>query len=475
MKLNIKKLAVLICLGAILSGCDNSLDLAPISNSNASNFYKTTQDFDIAVNAAYATLYTFYAPASGVSYFAEQMSDNATMYNVAGIQADRKAFKDYALRPSNTEVYRFWQESYKALYSINIVLDKIDGATLADSYKQSVKAQMRFLRGLYYFQMAQMWGDIPLVTKVVTAEESYKILRSPVADVYAFVVEDLKYAADHLPLPAAVVSSPGKATKYAAEALLGKVYLSLNRKSEAATVLMDVYGKYSLVPQYTALWGANVKNTSESIFEIQYKGGAGNPYSNYWTEFAPTENFVLTAFGGGMNQVTDDLYNEYEAGDVRREASISTGYTNKNGTFIDIKFQNKWVDRNAPAPSGRELSNNNFTVLRYADVLLLLSEATDDPKYLNEVRARVGLPAYGTANYPTAKYPTLALAIEHERRVELALEFHRFFDLKRTGRALEVVKKTKPIQNAGQLVLPIPQIVIQQNPAITQNDAYKGL
>ncbi len=108
-------------------------------------------------------------------------------------------------------------------------------------------------------------------------------------------------------------------------------------------------------------------------------------------------------------------------------------------------------------------------------MLLLLSEATDDPKYLNEVRARVGLPAYGTANYPTAKYPTLALAIEHERRVELALEFHRFFDLKRTGRALDVVKKTKPIQNAGQLVLPIPQIVIQQNPAITQNDAYKGL
>ena len=115
MKLKIYKFMAFVCMGIMLSSCEKSLDLAPISNSNASNFYKTTQDFDLAVNAAYATLYTFYAPASGVSYFAEQMSDNATMYNVAGIQADRKAFKDYDLKPSNTEVYRFWQESYKAL------------------------------------------------------------------------------------------------------------------------------------------------------------------------------------------------------------------------------------------------------------------------------------------------------------------------------------------------------------------------
>lgn len=475
MKLNISKLLVLMFLGTIASSCQKSLDMAPISNSNAANFYKTTQDFELAVNAAYATLYTFYAPASGVSYFAEQMSDNATLYNVAGIQADRVAFKNFSLAPSNTEVYRFWQESYRALYNVNIVLDKIEGASLDNAYKEFVKAQMMFLRGLYYFNMVQMWGDIPLVTKALSAAESYDVVRSPVADVYTQIIADLNYASQYLPLPAAVASTPGKATKYAAQALLGKVYLTLDRKTEATQVLTEVYGKYTLVPQYAQLWGATIKNTSESIFEIQFKGGAGNPYSNYWTEFAPTENFVLTLFGGGMNQVTDDLYNEFEEGDIRRDVSISTGYTNKNGTFIPIKFQNKWVDKTAPAPSGRELSNNNFVVLRYADVLLMLSEATNDPKYLNEVRSRVGLPAFGSAGYPTAKYPTLALALEHERRVELALEFHRLFDLKRTKRALEVVKKTKPIQNEGQLVLPIPQNVIQQNSKITQNSAYAGL
>ncbi|MEH6306894.1 RagB/SusD family nutrient uptake outer membrane protein [Olivibacter sp. CPCC 100613] len=459
----------------LLSGCGKSfLDLAPISNANQSNFYQTIEDFDLAVNSAYATLYTCYGPTSAISYFAEQLSDNATLYNVAGIQSDRWAFKDYNLKPSNTEIYRFWQESYKALFNINIVLDKISTAALNEEYKTQVMAQMRFIRALYYFNMVQMWGDIPLVTKPISVEESYATLRSPQAEVYAFVLEDLEYAAANLPEPAAI-TAVGKASKYAALTLLGKVFLTLNQKDKAAANLLQVYGKYSLMPRYEALWGANVKNTAESIFEIQYQGGSPNlPFSRYWREFAPTENFVLTLYGGGMNQVTDDLYAEFEEGDPRREQTVSLGYTNKEGTFIPIKFQNKWVDKEAPAPSGEELSNNNFMVLRYADVLLMLTEATDDPRYLNEVRARVNLPSYGSDGYP-ADYNSLALAIEHERRVEFALEFHRFFDLKRTNRAVTVVSKTKPIKNENQTVFPIPQIVIQQNPAITQNPAYQGL
>jgi hypothetical protein len=111
-------------------------------------------------------------------------------------------------------------------------------------------------------------------------------------------------------------------------------------------------------------------------------------------------------------------------------------------------------------------------VLRYADVLLLLSEATGDAAYLNQVRARVGLAAFGSAGYPSAQYPTLALAIEHERRVELALEFHRFFDLKRTGRALTVLTAKGKPATEQRLILPIPQYVITQNSKITQNPGY---
>ncbi|KAA5540874.1 RagB/SusD family nutrient uptake outer membrane protein [Adhaeribacter rhizoryzae] len=469
----IKRIIAIGCLSVMAFGCkEDFLELAPISNSNANNFYKTREDFDLASNAAYATLYTVYAPESSVSY-TEQLSDNATLYNVAGIQADRWAFKDYSLRTSNVEVYRFWQENYRALFSINIVLDKIETASVDEAYKEQVKAQMRFLRGLYYFNMVQLWGDLPLVTKPLSAEESYKVLRSPVADVYKLITEDLEYAAEKLPL-ASAITAPGKASKGAAQTLLGKVYLTQKNKTAAAQILQEVVNskQYELLPSYASLWVVTNKNTKESIFEIQYKGGAGNPYSNYWTAFAPTENFVLTQFGGGMNQVTDDLYNEYEPGDPRRDASISTGYTNKVGTFIPIKFPIKWMDRTAQVVGGRELSNNNFMVLRYADVLLMLAEATGDANFLNQVRTRAGLPAFGAAGYPTDKYPTLELAIEHERRVELALEFHRWFDLKRTDRALPVLTAKGKAVTPQKLLIPIPEIVRQQNPAIAQNEGY---
>ena len=469
----IKRMLVVCCLSVMAVGCkDEFLDLAPVSNSNANNFYKTREDFDLAVNAAYATLYTFYAPESGVSY-TEQLGDNATLYNVAGTQADRWAFKDYALRTSNVEVYRFWQEDYKALFSVNIVLDKIEAAPVDATYKEQVKAQMQFLRALYYYNMVQLWGDVPLVTRPLTTDESYKVLRSPAAEVYTQIIQDLQYAADKLPL-ATAVTAPGRASKGAAQTLLAKVYLIQNDKGAAAQVLQEVVSsnQYALLPQYASLWEVNNKNTKESVFEIQYKGGSGNPYSNYWTAFAPTENFVLTQYGGGMNQVTDDLYNEYEAGDPRRDASISTGYTNKAGTFIPIKFPIKWMDRNAQVVGGRELSNNNFMVLRYADVLLMLAEATGDAAYLNQVRARVGLPAFGSAAYPAGRYPTLEAAIEHERRVELALEFHRWYDLKRTNRAIPVLTAKGKAVTPQKLLLPIPEIVRQQNPAIAQNSGY---
>ena len=111
-------------------------------------------------------------------------------------------------------------------------------------------------------------------------------------------------------------------------------------------------------------------------------------------------------------------------------------------------------------------------VLRYADVLLMLAEATGDASYLNQVRTRAGLPKYGETGYPTAKYTTLDLAIEHERRMELAVEFHRWFDLKRTNRAIAVLAPKGKAIAENKLLLPIPQVVRSQNPAVTQNTGY---
>jgi len=472
MKPIIRTLAIL-CIAGLAAGCKKTfIQLAPVSNANAENFYRTKDDFDLAVAAAYNSLYTIYAPEGAVSYASEQMSDNAIVYNISGIEADKWAFKDYTLKPANTMVYQFWQDFYKALFNINIVLAKIDDASLNEGYKTGVKAEMKFLRGLYYFDMIRLWGDLPLVTTPLTGAESYGVLRSSQADVYSLIISDLKYSVDNLPL-ASAITVKGKASKGAAETLLGEVYLTQGNKTSAATVLQDVYNStlYQLLSTYASVWGPAVKNTKESIFEIQCIGGsATTPYSKYYQGFFPNTN-IFVFYGGGMNQVTDDLFNEYESGDPRRDLTIAPGYQN-GATFVNQKYCKKWTDASAPINGGNSLAGNNFMIYRYADLLLMLSEATGDAKYLNEVRARVSLPLFGSPSYPSAQYGSLTLAIEHERRVELAIEFHRWFDLKRTNRAVTVLGAKGKNINGDKLLLPVPAIVRTQNDKITQNMGY---
>jgi hypothetical protein len=481
--MKLTKIIIILTAVLMLGACKKTfLDLAPVSNANANAVFKTKADFDLATNAAYATLYTVYAPKGSMSFTGELMSDNVTVSTLAISGSftivDQQAFRDYTIAANNTGAYQFWIDHYTSLYQVNIVLDKLGPASLDDAYKKQIAGEMKFLRALYYFNLVQLYGDLPLVTGPITGEQAYAMKRSPKADVYKLITDDLKAAATDL---ADVGSEPakGRATRGAAKSLLGKVYLTMGDKTNAALVLKDVvdnYGvtKYDLLPSFTALWGNTTaqKNTKESIFEIQYQGGAGNPYSQFWPAFAPFENFSITRYGGGMNMVTDDLYNEYEAADPRRDASFYTGYT-KAGVFVPIKFNKKWVDLTAPLDGGGEACNNNFMVLRYADVLLLLSEASGDPQYLNKVRARAGLPLFGTAGYPSATYPTLDLAIEHERRMEFALEYQRWFDLKRTGRAVAVLTAKGKAATANKLLLPVPQYAIGQNPnLLPQNPGY---
>ncbi|HEY6900103.1 MAG TPA: RagB/SusD family nutrient uptake outer membrane protein [Puia sp.] len=206
-----------ICLVLLTGSCKKSfLELAPLSNSNAANFYKTQADFDLAVNNAYATLYTVYGPLGMVSFTGELMSDNATLYQVAGSGSintgDKWAFRDYSIIPTNNLVNQFWSDAYTSLYSVNIVIDKLKNADLADSYKTQITAEMSFLRALYYFDMVQIWGDVPLITTPVSSDASFKMNRTPAQSVYGQIITDLKFAADNLPDPDKV-PAPGRASK----------------------------------------------------------------------------------------------------------------------------------------------------------------------------------------------------------------------------------------------------------------------
>lgn len=463
---------ILVLFGMVLYGCGGDfLKLSPISNMNEVDFYKSEKDLTTGMWSAYNSLYKLYGPESLPSFFGELMSDNAYSDNTAGTVQDYESFENHTMNPNNGLVLNFWNNYYTALFVVNNIIDKSSGVDFAS--KNALIAEARFLRALFYFDMVRAWGDIPLVTTTVGIADAYKKARTPAAEVYTQIIDDLNFAVAQLPVKASKRFS-GAPSQETANALLGKVYLTMGNKSKAAEFLLKVYGKYSLVP-YADLWNKTKKNGAESIFEIQYKGGLANPYSLYWAMFSPLDNRIVTAWGGGFNQVTLDLWNAYETGDPRRDLSIQDGYKTAAGVKIDVKFPIKWKDPTAVLDGLREASDNNFIVLRYADVLLLLTESTGDVKYLNEVRTRVGLPLYGATGYPS-KYNTVDLACEHERQVELALEFQRWFDLKRTGRAIAVIKSSSKniTLNSNQLLLPIPLDVITQNPGvITQNEAFK--
>ncbi|GGA77894.1 membrane protein [Flavobacterium palustre] len=467
-----KIIYIMIFCNLFLIGCSGDfLDKAPISNANEVEFYKSQKDIETALWSAYNSLYTLYGPESLPSFYGELMSDNAYSDNAAGRIQDYESFELHTMSVDNELVYNFWNNYYKAIYIVNNIIvsaEKLDFAS-----RDALIGEAKFLRALYYFDMVRAWGDVPLVTTPLSVAGSYAQGRTPKEQVYAQIVEDLDFAAAKLPVKTSQ-RFVGAASQEAANTLLGKVYLTMGNKPKAAETLLKVYGKFSLVP-YADLWNLTKKNGASSIFEIQYKGGVSSPYSLYWAMFTPVDNRVVTAWGGGFNQITDDLWNAYETGDPRRSISIQNGYTTANNSFVDVKFPIKWKDAAAPVAGLREAANNNFIILRYADVLLMLTEATSDPKYLNEVRARVGLPAYQAVGYP-AQYNTVALALEHEAQVEFASEFHRWFDLIRTGRAIQVIKNSsKNITiTEEELLLPIPFLVINQNPdVITQNEAYK--
>lgn len=452
-------------------GCSDFLDLSPKSDANEKDFYKTKADIETAMNSVYNTLYDVWGPEGLPSMYGELMSDNVYNTNTAGNVADYNAFDNHTnMTTTNTLVEGWWETYYQSIYKINQVIAKSQGIAGTEQYVGEAK----FMRAMYYFDMVRAWGDVPLVTTPVSVAESYKCARTPKDQVYSQIIQDFKDAAAVLPAKSGE-RFKGAATSDAANVMLGKVYLTLGNKDEAKTYLMKEYNKFSLVGNYADLWNYKNKNTSESIFEIQYAEttSSSQPYSKYWAMFTPLDNRIVTAWGAGMNQVSDDLWNAYEANDPRRDISIADGYEDSKGKHIATRYCIKWRDTDAKVDKLRELARNNFIVLRYADVLLMLTEATDDPQYLNEVRHRAGLPGYGEAGYP-AQYNTVKLALQHEYQVELGMEFQRWFILQRLGTAAEVIKNCSKHVNNPIYVLPIPQKVVDQNPSvITQNEQYK--
>lgn len=411
---------------------------------------------------------------------------------------------DYTHTPVNSQLTELWQAAYEGINRANYMHQykaaNLAGETVDFAGKDALYGEVYFLRAYYYFHLVRFFGDVPLfVDKRLGLSESRSLQRSPKADVYKQIELDLKNAITVLP---AIQVEKGRITKYAAQALLGKVLVYENKFDEATTVLEAVINSnaFSLVSDINAMFLASGENGPESVFEIQYSNTS--PYYNWGGVTRGQGNLSVQqcgirglngsndmpyAAGWSTNLPSTNLAAAFSAGDKRKDATILDieAYKNANPSF-GITYQvapykntglynKKYLPRKGETSGQIELNYlNNYRTIRYAEVLLLAAEAfnrataANDAKaqgYLNQVRAR----AFGdNAHNITASGAALKQAIWDERRLELAMEGDRFFDLVRTGQA--ATKITGFVVGKHE-VFPIPQQEIEVS-GLTQNSGY---
>jgi hypothetical protein len=486
--MNMKKLNIYLYVCFLFAGVSCSkkfIDLNPVSNASVTDFYKSADDARVGLNGVYANL-----QANGVSknnyIFGEISSDN-TQPVFSGTVTDQDEFDRFYIRTTNPFISERWNDCYKGIAAANLFLERIDPIRMTDTLKQRYTGEAKFIRGYLYFELVRTFGDVPLVTKslISSLSEGYDYGRNTAAEVYAQVEKDLTEAEAVLPV-SYKGADIGRITKGAADAMLGKVYLTEHKFDAAGAALLKVINLniYDTVA-YADAFDPAKKNGKESVFEIQFAAGLntlGNPWPN---SFAPLNSGnVIIAFGGdGNNRPSQDLIDAYEPGDIRKDFSLATSYVNAAGQTISDVFIKKY--RNA-SPAQKNDNPNNIPVIRYADVVLMYAEclneqgydgAGDAMKYLNMIRIRARLPVKTAADIPDQA--SFRLAMEQERRVEFAFESQRWWDLVRTGRAITVINGKAGSINIVQpitqnnMVFPIPQSQIDINKnKIHQNQGY---
>lgn len=468
----------------------------------ANDFYKNETEIGQAVNGVYGQLQGI---INGQWLYNELPSDNTTIdFNPGdrGQAPSIEAFEFWTVNSGTGNINDLYVNYYNALYNINNTLAKLEKATtIADSVKGKFEGQLKFIRGYYYFELTQYFGDVILITEPLEVpSKAWDYQRVPQAQVYTQIETDLKDAVAVLPVRYSN-GDIGRVTKGAALALLGKVYLTEKKYPDATTTLQQVLPLgYSLIPKYEDVFDPQKKNGPESIFEIQYQGGNDlGEWSSFIYTFAPRlSKGAVTGWPqsnpGGWNIPTNDMIASYETGDLRKNASIGLDF--KSPITGDVVPYIKKYDH-PHAIYGR--TDDDWPVLRYSDVLLMLAEAINETTgptsdafgYLNQVRQRAGLPDVSGLDKEAFRVKVL-----HERRVELAFENWRWFDLKRTQtpdqltqflNAYGAIEKAAPTVTrqgipyssgdyqfqAYEVLYPIPSNEILVNAKLTQNQGYQ--
>jgi len=479
--------------GMVSSCNEDILDITPLTNNTANDFYKTEDQVNQGVLAIYNSFLP--VPVSSNWYLSEVRSDN-THEIEGGAQRDYKEVGTFTASSQTAAFQTAWTQLYSVVYRSNVVLSKVEGFEFPRV--SQFKAEARFFRALAYFDLVRYWGDVPLVEKVLTIAEGKNALRTPADDVYKLIVDDLVYASENLPLTYAAVDK-GRATKFAAKAVLGRVYLTMagyplkqaDKLALAKKQLEDVMAVgatyYPTPALYRDLFTVAGENKYH-VFEIQYISGGKGLGSSLPSEMAFQFPSQWSSFTGGFEgEVEPALLASYPANDARKPATLDSGYvdTKTGATSGRVQFT-KFLEKGDATVTTRNDYARNFPIVRYADVLLMYAEILNEEAgtppaqavtLLNQVRANAKVAPIAA---PATK-EAMRLALEKERRLEFAGEGLRWFDLVRTERAIPVMNEfikshDIPLANGvtkRDLLFPIPLGEMLINPGFwKQNEGY---
>lgn len=493
----------------VASSCsDDFLERPPLVDNVIENFYKTGNDAILAVNAAYVPMqWEFHKTYFNEWMLGDVVSDDALKGgNGISDMTDLFQLENFSATASNQLLLEFYRAQYQGIYRSNLAITKIPDIPIDDSVmnlgmKNRLIAEAKFLRAFYYFRLVRVFGGVPKVIKILSPSE-YKMTQSPRDTIYNIIYDDLSSAIPNLWLKSQYPPEDlGRVTKGAAQALLMKAYLYNQRWSEAKALGDSIInsGEYSLETDYFRNFTLEGENGPESVFEIQYMEEPTSDYGDGYGFTRGTFNIIMQrtrvgSLGWGFDRPTIDLMNEYETGDPRKTATI---YAPDADLYLGNGYHSKKYALEGYTLAHPTRGPLNYKITRYSDVLLMYAEAaceindlTAAKTALEMVRARARgtssalLPAFPYGSY-TDNQADLRKAIRHERRIELALEGHRFFDLVRWGIAADVMNAygenesaevkqyIQPFVTGKHELFPIPETEINlSNNKLKQNPGY---
>ena len=485
-----------LCALSLLASC-NFLDKQPLTTLTPNNFFASATDAEASLTAAYDALQGTGAYGQDLNVMGEMPSDNCTSTN-----GDVNAMDKIIWVSTTSQVNNVYQQAYIGINRANIVLKYVPTVSMTDTVRRrQITGEARFIRALCYFNLVRAYGGVPLRTTPVEsgAPADVNLARATSDQVYAQVVADLTTAATQMPL-----SNTNRATQNSANALLARVQLTQRNWTAAQAAAQKVIAAGgTLNSSFNALYPAENKS-AESLFEIQYAGNAdgGNilpdlmlpsPLATYsfpkfniptreLITYADTVNDLRWAFAGNVTAASGALVG-------RNHASYIDGKPGPSGNNNDVgPFAYKWRSLG----NGFNSTDNTY-VLRYAEVLLNYAEASNEQSgpsgdalaKLNQVRQRAGLAPLTLASPQALTKQALRNEIDRQRRLEMAFEGERWFDLLRYARhtiadataqhavtALDIIQQQRQARDANYLLFPIPQNELYTNPLIQQNPGF---